>query len=212
MQSTNYAYVNGRFVPENEATVSIFNRGFLYGDGVFETMRIYDGRIFRVREHLQRLMNGLLVLRLEMDQETNLDAIFTELLDRNKLRNGIARVYVTSGQSDLERRTDEDGRLSVVVTAQPPQPAITELRAMTSTIRIDEKSIFARLKTANRLPYVLARAQAMQAGFEEALLLNEHSHVAELSVSNIFLVKNGSLWTPSLVDGILPCINLDVVL
>ena len=83
---------------------------------------------------------------------------------------------------------------------------------MTATIRLDEDSVFAGVKTSNRLPYIVARTQATQAGYDEALLLNEHSHICEFSVSNIFLVKTGALWTPPLIDGPLPGVTRDVVI
>ncbi len=207
MRSNNYAYVNGRFVPENEATVSIFDRGFLYGDGCFETMRVYGGKIFRLREHLRRLLDGLLVLRMDFVAEKEIEPILIELLGRNQIKDGVARVYVTSGLPDRERAAT-----SIVATAQrlPSQPIA--LGAMTSTIRLDEASVFTGLKTANRLPYIVARAQAVQAGYNDALLLNEHSHVVEFSISNIFVVKNGALWTPQLIDGALRGITREVVL
>jgi branched-chain amino acid aminotransferase len=206
MQSTNYAYVNGRFVSENEATVSIFDRGFLYGDGVFETMRVYGGKIFRRHEHLKRLIDGLLVLRMDFPGMEELPVLLDELIDRNEVTDGVARLYVTSGPMKSERAP-------VIFATTQPLPVIpAALRVMTSTIRVDEASVFAGLKTANRLPYVVARAQAQQAGYDEALLLNEHSHVAEFSVSNIFLVRNGALWTPPLMDGSLRGITREVVL
>src|SRR5438093_13748235 len=88
MPSTNYAYVNGRFVPETEATVSIFDRGFLYGDGCFETMRVYGGKIFRLREHLKRLLDGLLVLRMEFTADEEIEPILFELLNRSGVKDG----------------------------------------------------------------------------------------------------------------------------
>src|SRR5437867_4251615 len=117
MQSSNYAYVNGRFLPENEATVSSFDRGLLYGDGVFETMRIYSGRIFRLAQHLQRLAYGLGSLRLDCAVEiSQVEAIFDALLERNKLKDGVARICVTSGPTDSDRSGAE--RPTLVATAQ----------------------------------------------------------------------------------------------
>jgi branched-chain amino acid aminotransferase len=213
MRSDNYAYVNGRFLPENEATVSIFDRGFLYGDGVFETMRIYSGKIFRLAQHLQRMAYGLESLRLDCAVEiTQVEAIFDALLERNRLKDGVARICVTSGPTDFNR-TDAE-RPTLVATAQPLDSARLpkSLRAMTATIRLDEDSVFAGVKTSNRLPYIVARTQAMQAGYDEALLLNEHSHICEFSVSNIFIVKTGALWTPPLMDGPLPGVTRDAII
>jgi branched-chain amino acid aminotransferase len=213
MQSDNYAYVNGRFVPETEATVSIFDRGFLYGDGVFETMRLYSGKIFRLADHMQRMAYGLESLRLDCAVETaQVEAIFDELLERNRLKDGVARICVTSGPTDSKRSSAE--RPTLVATAQPLDPARlpASLRVMTATIRLDEDSVFAGVKTSNRLPYIVARTQATQAGYDEALLLNERSHICEFSVSNIFLVKTGALWTPPLMDGALPGVTRGVVI
>ena len=209
----NYAYVNGRFVPENEATVSIFDRGFLYGDGVFETMRFYSGKIFRLAQHLQRLTYGLESLRLDCAIEAaQVEAIFDELLDRNHLKDGVARICVTSGPVGHDRAGAAQPTLVLTSQALDPARVPSSMRAMTATIRLDEDSVFAGVKTSNRLPYIVARTQASQSGFDEALLLNEHSHICEFSVSNIFLVKVGALWTPPLVDGPLPGVTRDAVI
>ena len=153
MQSTNYAYVNGRFVPENEATVSIFDRGFLYGDGVFETMRVYGGKLFRTNQHLGRLFSSLdkLGIGTVLNPE-ELRAACLTLIRQNNLGDGIARLYQT--------------RDSIVVTAQPHRFEPRELRAIVSTIRVDGQ--LSRHKTANRLPYILAQREAhlAQAGLD----------------------------------------------
>ena len=204
MPSTNYAYVNGRFVLENEATVSIFDRGFLYGDGVFETMRIYDGKIFRARAHLDRLVGGL--KELEIDFRTpaeELMVIGEELTKRNGVANGIARVYVTSGQSAFGQDLNVQGGPTTVFVAKPfefqTNPAA--LHVTVSSVRLDTNSQLPRLKTANRLPYILARHEAKRAAAHDALLRNINDRVIELTISNVFVAKNGEVFTPSLDDG-----------
>src|ERR1043166_326939 len=118
MQSNNYAYVNGRFVPEQEATVSIFDRGFLYGDGCFETMRVYEGKIFRLTEHLRRLAAGVGMLGLEEPLVSNeIRAIFDSLIERNGVKDGLARIYVTSGLSEFERSVKGGENATVVAGA-----------------------------------------------------------------------------------------------
>src|ERR1043166_945688 len=98
MQSSNYAFINGRFVPETEAHVSIFDRGFLYGDGVFETMRVYSGKIFRLTAHLERLSRGLGSLHFDAPlSHEELRATLSALVERNRVRNGFTRLYVTPG-------------------------------------------------------------------------------------------------------------------
>lgn len=196
MLSTNYAYVNGRFVPENEATVSIFDRGFLYGDGVFETMRVYGGRTFRPLEHFDRLFNGLNALGIESPfSPEELWAVCRALIRYNDVVGGVARVYQT--------------RDSIVATAQVQEFAPRELRATISTVRVDSQ--LSRFKTANRLPYVLAQREAACEGVDEAVLLNAAGHVVEFTNSNIFIAKDGELFTPPLSDGALPGVTRHAV-
>jgi branched-subunit amino acid aminotransferase/4-amino-4-deoxychorismate lyase len=189
MPSTIYAYVNGKFVPETEARVSIFDRGFLYGDGCFETMRVYHGRFFRALEHMDRLSEGLAALGIvpALSPE-ELRAVCRVLIQHNAVDDGLARVYVT--------------RDSVSAICHPRQFLDREVKAMVSTVRVDRQ--LSRYKTANRLPYLLAQREAEQAGATEAILLNSDGHVVEGNTSNIFVVKDGRVVTPPLSDGPLP--------
>jgi branched-chain amino acid aminotransferase len=215
MQSTNYAYVNGRFVPENEATVSIFDRGFLYGDGVFETMRVYGGKAFRARAHIDRLIRGLKELEINFRTPAEeLKVIGEELTERNGVTNGIARVYVTSGESvfGCPSRTQDAPTTVVVVKSFAFETNPAAFHVIVSSVRLDVNSQLPRLKTANRLPYILARHEAKRANADEALLRNTNDHVIELTISNLFVVKNGELFTPPLDDGPLPGITRHVVL
>lgn len=213
MPSTNYAYVNGHFVPEAEATVSIFDRGFLYGHGVFETMRVYNGQIFRLYNHLQRLLAGLKVLHVgrQLTQE-DIRAPLLELIQRNKIKGGMARIYVTGGMNcwGVKRQTPGEPTLVAVTEELPAQSE--DLRAIISSIRLDSASKLAGIKNANRLLYVLAQDEAELRGFTDAVLLNGAGHVAEFTTSNVFIVKNGDLFTPPLSDGPLPGITRAAVL
>jgi branched-chain amino acid aminotransferase len=197
MPSVNYAYVNGRFVPENEATVSIFDRGFLYGDGVFETMRVYAGRMFRALEHFERLFEGLTVLGIESPfTPEELRAVCRTLIRYNNVTGGVVRVYCT--------------RDSMVATAHAHEFAPRELRAIVSRVRVDAQ--LSRLKTANRLPYILAQREAASEGVDDAVLLNGAGSAVEFTTSNLFAVKDGELYTPPLSDGPLPGITRRAVL
>ena len=213
MPSTNYAYVNGRFVPESEATVSIFDRGFLYGDGVFETMRVYRGRIFRLHQHLERLGNGLKVLGIRPQMmEEELRATLLLLIERNNLREGMARIYVTRGPagSGVAGRSTSEPTLVALAKELPARGM--DLRAIISSLRLDAASGLAGIKSANRVLYELAQHEARNAGFTDAVLLNGGGQVVEFTASNVFVVKNGDLFTPPLSDGPLPGITRDVVL
>jgi branched-chain amino acid aminotransferase len=197
MPSTIYAYVNGKFVPETEARVSIFDRGFLYGDGCFETMRVYNGRVFRAWEHMERLLAGLKALGIVPALSAEeLRAVCRVLIHRNAVDDGIARVYVT--------------RDSVSAVCHPRQFVAREVKAMVSTVRVDRQ--LSCYKTANRLPYLLAQLEAEQVGATEAILLNGDGHVVEGNTSNIFVVKDGWLVTPPLTDGPLPGIARHAVI
>lgn len=197
MASINYAYVNGRFVPEDRAAVSISDRGFLYGDGVFETMRVYGGRVFRVLEHFHRLFEGLQALGIESPfSPEELRAVCRVLTRYNNVADGVARVYLT--------------RDSIVATVKTREFAPRELRAIVSGVQIDPQ--LSRFKTANRLPYILTQHEAERAGVDDAVLLNADGKVVEFSASNLFVVKDGALFTPPLSDGPLPGVTRHAVL
>jgi branched-chain amino acid aminotransferase len=197
MPSSHYAYVNGRFVPEAQASVSIFDRGFLYGDGVFETMRVYGGRIFRAVEHMERLFAGLRALNIESAlSPEELRAVYRVLAEMNGVREGVARMYQT--------------RDSTVVTVRALTPVPQTLTAIVSAMRVDSQ--LSQYKTANRLPYILAQQQAANQGADEAVLLNAAGRVVEFAASNLFVVKDGRLFTPPLSDGPLPGITRHAVL
>src|ERR1035438_6375964 len=211
MPSSNYAYVNGRFVLEAEATISIFDRGFLYGHGVFETMRVYEGKIFRVYEHLDRLFASLKHLEIECPLASEeLRTILGVLAERNKVRDGFARLYLSSGVSSEGLMTRSEHGVSLVALCGSRQFESPKLRVIISSNRLDP-SISCH-KTANRLPYMLARREAEKSGADEAVLLNADGRPMELSTSNLFIVKAGELFTPALSEGPLPGVTRDIVL
>lgn len=197
MPSNLYAFVNGRFVPEAQAVVSIADRGFLYGEGCFETMRVYAGRLFLALEHFQRLLNGLAALEIEPPFAAHeLRGLCQALIRRNGVTDGIARVYCT--------------RDSIVATARPQTFAPREWRAIISRQMV--LPALAQHKTANRLPYLLAQREAARQGADEAVLLNTAGFVVEFCTANLFAVKRGELFTPPLRDGPLPGITRQLVM
>ena len=213
MQSSSYAFVNGRFVPEAQASVSIFDRGFLYGDGVFETMRVYGGKIFRLYNHLQRMLSGLKVFQIgpKITQE-ELRAILFELIQRNDVMEGMARIYVTRGPSGSGVKGQAPWQPTIVAMAKRRSFPSMDIRAVISSIRLDAGSRLAGIKSANRALYEIAQHEARNAGFTDAVLLNGSGHVVEFTTSNVFVVKNGELFTPPLIDGPLPGVTRDSIL
>ena len=197
MPSTNYAYVNGHFIPETKARVDITDRGFLHGFGLFETMRVYSGRIFRAAAHMERLFDSLRALGIEsLFTAEELRAICRALIKYNDVADGIARVQLTPD--------------SLVATVRPCLFAPRRLTAIVSDIRLNP--VISRHKTTHRLPYILAQQQAVQAGADDAVLLSPAGMVAELTTSNIFVVKDGKLFTPPLSDGPLPGVTRQVIM
>lgn len=195
-----FACVNDRFIPETEAAISVFDRGFLHGDALFETMRVYDGKVFLLEEHLQRL--GASLSALEIPASPPPTALIEELIQRNAIRDGVVRLTVSRG----------DEHPTTVITARPrtfDEPS-RPWRAILSSYRVHPQ--LARFKTASRLPYVLAKREAQRQGADEALLLNPYGQIAEFSAANIFLVRDGTLWTPPVEDGALPGITRAAVL
>jgi branched-chain amino acid aminotransferase len=213
MRSNNYAYVNGAFVPEAQASVSIYDSGFLFGDGVFETMPIYGGRIFRFHQHVRRLFAGL--ERLKIDPPFSAEAllgIFQKLCEQD-IKHGVARVYVTRGPGATVLSTTSPLQPTVVaIVWSHASPYPETLRAVISSIRVDNESSLTRIKSANRLMYVLAKQEADHVGVDEALLLNQSGHVVEFSAYNVFAVIDGRLITPPVSEGALPGITREAVM
>lgn len=205
--SKRYASVCGRIVPVEEARVSILDRGMLYGDGLFETIRVRGGECVRLERHMERLRAGAEVLRFG-DALDGLDfaAMIRSVLDANGLADARVRLTVTRGESAGAGRIGRsDGPPTVTITADPltlgpPEPA----DVIVATIRRDESSPLSRIKSLNYLPSILARIEAEEAGADDAVLLNSRGMVSDGTVGNVFVVMGGCLIAPSLDQGPLP--------
>lgn len=204
------AYVNGAFVPKEEAKVSVYDHGYLYGDGVFEGIRAYDGRIFRLEQHLDRLFESARYLMLEVPLSR--DALRTAILEtvrRSGLRDAYIRPVVSRGPGDLgldPRKCKTATVVIIVDTIQlyPKEAYERGLRAITATTRkIRPDALSPQAKTLNYLNNIMARLEANQAGVEEAIMLNAEGYVCECSADNLFIVRGGEVWTPPAYLGIL---------
>lgn len=209
-------YLNGRFIPEEQALVSVFDRGFLYGDGLFETLRICGCRPFRWEQHLQRLEHGAALLKISLPiTPAALRAAVEELISRNRITEATLRLTLSRGIGPRGYSPKGAERPSLVMTLHPaPVLSATPARwrLVTSSFRLPANEPLAQFKNCNKLPQILARAQADDAGADEALLLNTDGCVVEASSSNLFWVANGAVCTPPLSSGILPGVTRAVIL
>lgn len=212
-------YLNGQLVEKEQAVVSVFDHGLLYGDGVFEGIRVYGGRVFLLKEHIDRLYESAKAIRLtipispaEMTQATQ------ETVAANGIGDGYVRLVVTRGAGSLGldiRKTSHPQIIIIAdtITLYPPEIYQNGMHLVTaSTIRNHPAALPARIKSLNYLNNILAKIEGTDAGSVEALMLNHKGEVAECTGDNIFLVKNGVLKTPSPDAGILEGITRNVVL
>jgi aminodeoxychorismate lyase len=210
-------FLNGRFVPEEQAVISIFDRGFLYGDALFEAMLVTGGRPFRWEEHIQRLEQGVKVLKLALPSTPGeLRVIAAQLIERNECPEAILRLSLSRGIT-ARGYSPRNATNPVLAMTLHPAPKVNPLkpacwRVITSSFRLAANDPLARFKTANKLHHVLARAEADEANAEEALLLNTDGHLAESTTGNIFWVKNKEVHTPALPAGPLPGVTRGLVL
>lgn len=208
-------FLNGKFIPENRAVVSIFDRGFLYGDGLFETIRIVHGQPFRWREHWNRLESGakFLKIKLPVTREKS-RALALKLIAKNKMPDSILRLALSRGIGPRGYSPKNCICPTFVMSlhdAPPVSKQPVQWKVVTSSFRLSIGDPLARFKTANKLMQVLARAEADEAGAHEALLLNTVGYVAEGSSSNVFWVEGKSVCTPPPAAGILPGVTRIVV-
>ncbi len=204
---TRIAFVNGEFVPAEQARISVFDRGFLYGDGIFETLAVYNGRIFRLDDHLKRLYRSTSVIRLDLPIEPHaMREAIAETVRRNGYADAYVRILVSRGMSfpSLDvRAANDDPTVVILVHSRVPPSSIAgvfESRGLRLRIvsiwKTPSESLDPRVKTLNYLNQLLARLEATDAGADEALLLDVRGYVAEGSGDNVFAVQGRDLVTP----------------
>jgi branched-chain amino acid aminotransferase len=211
-------YLNGSLVPRPEARLSIDDHGFLYGYGLFETMRAYNGVIFLLERHVRRLTEGAKAIGLAARLGgIDLAGACRDTLRANGLKEARLRLTVSGGEGEPLPWAETGDKPTVLVTARgltplPDGKYERGCKVLLSSLRRCPQSPLSRIKSANYLVSVLARVEAAAAGYDEALLLNESGSIAEGGSSNIFFVGSGSLVTPSLESGVLPGITRAVVM
>ena len=212
-------FMNDRLVPEAEARISVFDHGLLYGDGVFEGLRSYAGRVFRLDAHLDRLWASARAICLEIPlaKEAMAQAVI-DTLAANKLEDGYIRLIVTRGAGTLGLDPNRCSNPQVIIIADTislyPQEFYEQgLRIVTAaTQRIQSAALSPRIKSLNYLNNIMAKLEGLQAGCVEALMLNHKGEVAECTGDNVFVVRSGRLLTPPPDAGILEGITRNAVM
>lgn len=212
-------YLNGQWCPPERACVSVFDHGLLYGDGVFEGIRVYNRRIFRLDAHIKRLYDSARALALDLPMTAAaMAAIVCEAVRRNHKQDGYIRLVVTRGTGDLgiDPRTCPQPTLFVIVTdirVYPPELYAKGIKVITSATRqVSHEAFDSRVKSLNYLKNILAKIDAQRAGAEEAIMLNGAGYVAECTADNLFVIRDGRVLTPSPQDGALEGITRAAVL
>ena len=211
-------YFNGSLVPFSQVRLSPLDYGFLYGYGVFETMRAYSGRIFRLEKHLARLSRSAKFLGIDSEMDIlHLEKAVYDTLRANNLSEARIRLTLSGGEGETTPNLPTQGAPTMLIVARSYTPYPSQVyqqgfKAIVSHIRRNTQSPLSTLKSLNYLDSLLARQEAKLAAADEAVLLNEQGFLAEGSTSNIFLVSGNALLTPSEDSGILPGITREVVL
>ena len=203
-------YIDGQFVDEPDAKVSVFDHGLLYGDGVFEGIRFYNGRIFLFEEHMDRLYDSAKAILLTIPLErAKLEAAVLETVRQNGLRDGYIRLVVTRGKGDLGLNPNKCSQPTIFIIAATielyPEKYYTEgLRVNTvPTQRISPAALSPAIKSLNYLNNILAKIEGNLYGAQESIMLNAQGYIAECTADNLFVVKKDQVFTPHVSDGAL---------
>ena len=212
-------YVDGKFTEKSKATVSVFDHGLLYGDGIFEGIRAYKGSVFRLADHIDRLYDSARSIRLNIPlTKQGMSEAVLETMRRNRLKDAYIRLVVTRGAGDLGVDPALCKTPTVFIIAEPMSSGLGPkepkvVRMMISSYRRDPVDATSHeIKSLNYMNSVLAKIEANASGADDAILLDHRGFVSEASVANIFIVKGGKICTPSSAAGILHGITRDRII
>ena len=203
-------YIDGKYYDQENAKISVFDHGLLYGDGIFEGIRAYNGRVFKLKEHIDRLYYSAkaILLNIPLDHHRMTRAV-VETCRENNIRDGYIRLVVTRGAGSLGLNPNKCKTPSVIVIADtiqvyPPEMYDKGLDIITvPTTRNSPSAVNPAIKSLNYLNNILAKIEANNSGCEEAIMLNAQGYIAEGTVNNLFILKDGQMFTPPLAAGAL---------
>lgn len=208
-----FAFLNGTILPEAEALVPVSDRGFLLGDGLFETVRVANGRPLLFSRHLDRLARGADFLKIKLPfAPAEMQVFARHLCEKNQLPKAVLRLTLTRGSGKRGYSIAGADSPTLAMTLHPLPPAWPDCTLVTSSLRVPAGDVLAAFKTTNKILNVLARAEAEEKGAHEALLLNTRGEVTETAGGNIFWISGDKVCTPPLESGALPGVTRAVVL
>ena len=212
-------WLDGKLVEEADAKVSVFDHGLLYGDGVFEGIRVYDGRVFELEAHLRRLYESAKVIRLEVPMDKNkLVAAIKKTVEANGIVNGYIRLVVTRGAGTLGLNPFQCTNSSLIIIADKIQLYPEELYetgmkiVSATTVRNHPLAIPPQVKSLNYLNNIIAKIEALDNNVPEAIMYNHEGYVAEATGDNVFIVRDGAIYTPPVEAGALEGITRNLVI
>lgn len=220
--SDHIIYLDGEYVAESDAKISVFDHGLLYGDGIFEGIRVYNGRVFLLNEHIDRLYDSakaiMMIIPMAYD---DMKALVLETCRRNNIRNGYIRLVITRGKGSLGLSPRSCPTPSIICIAAdlelyPAEAYEKGLKIVTvPTVRMGHGALSPAIKSLNYLNNIMAKMECQMAGADEAVMLNDQGYVAECSGDNIFVVKKGKIITPPIsagaLDGITRRCAMDII-
>ncbi|MFZ5998362.1 MAG: branched-chain-amino-acid transaminase [Nitrospirota bacterium] len=212
-------YINGHYYSKDEAKISVFDHGLLYGDGVFEGLRIYHGKVFKLREHIDRLYRSARAIALDIPlAEPEVEQAVLDTVAANQKTEGYIRLIVTRGVGPLGLDPSTCEKASIIIIAgdiqlYPKEHYEKGIKVITAaTRRVSPDALDPRIKTLNYLNNIMAKTEARRAGCLEAVMLNSEGFVAECTADNIFIVKNSELLIPAPFHGALDGITMRTVI
>lgn len=214
-----FVYLNGRLIPEEEAVISVFDHGFLYGDGIYETMRAYRGAVFMIDEHIKRLFRSgdLIKLKIPQSRDEIKETVYNTLR-KNNLKEAYIRLSISRGKGEigLDPELCKEPTFVIIAKRFKEYPEELYLRgvmvSIVKTRRNAPEALNPKIKSLNFLNNILAKIEAKEEGTYEAIMLNYQGQLTEGTISNIFFVKNKTLYTPSIEAGILDGITREMVI
>lgn len=213
-------FVNGQYVPANEASISVFDRGLNYGDGIFETLRTYKGEIFALGLHIERLRRGAQKLAIPLkDDEASWGIILKRLLELNSLKkeDSYIRITITRGTDFGGLNSDMKTEPTMIAINKPLRSSIKDqqkngIKGIVLDIRGQSPYMLTNIKSLNFLPNVLGKMEVLAMSVDEGFFLNPKGSLTEGTTTNVFLIKGNELLTPPVADGLLPGVTRDIVI